>query len=629
MSRLLYVDRDASDTPRQHISLPGTHRRRPETSRAMSDHRTSVPVVIGVGEATGAQLSFDDPFLTHPDDLPLRETTFVVVDLETTGGSPTDDRITEIGAVKIRGGEVLGDFATLVDPRRGIPPHIVRLTGITEAMVYRAPTIDQVLPAFLEFARDSVIVAHNARFDIGFLRAAATDLGHPWNFHRVLCTVKLARRVLTRDEAPTVKLSALAALFAVQTRPTHRALDDARATVEVLHRLFERVGNQGIHTYRELREYLPGISAATRSKRTLSDHLPSEPGVYLFRGPSDEVLYIGTAVDLRRRVRSYFTGAETRTRVREMVELATRVDHVQCAHRIEAGVRELRLLGAHAPPYNRRSKFPHRGWWLCLTDEPFPRLKVSRAPTPIALGPVRSRAVAYDIADLISDLCELRTCRTPLRASGLHQCEVRSDGRRIVGGCHGASTHAADAQTYAPRARAVADLFSGRSDAPVLAALDRLTALSGAELFENAARLRDRLDQLIAHLERCQRLAALARISELVAAAPDGRRGWDLAVIRHGRLASAGVAVRGVPPMPVVELLAASAETVIPTPGPLCGAPPEETALIFRWLTTPGIRIVCATSGFSLPRHGAGRWAQWRELVGSAHRTITLDAELI
>jgi DNA polymerase-3 subunit epsilon len=339
-------------------------------------------------------------------------------------------------------------------------------------------------------------------------------------------------------------------------------------------------------------------------------------------------LYVGTAGDLRRRVRSYFTGSETRTRIREMVELATRVDHVQCAHRIEAGVRELRLLGAYAPPYNRRSKFPHRGWWICLTEEAFPRLKVSRTPAATALGPFRSRATAYDVADLIADLCALRTCRTALRAAALHSCEVGPDGRRVVGGCHAATAVPLTADDYRSRADMVAELFRGRSDAPVQLALDQLDVFARAELFENAARLRDRLDQLVGHLERCHRLAALARISELVAAAPDGRGGWDLAVIRHGRLASAGTAVRGVPPMPVVAALAAAAETVVPDPGPLQGAPHEEVALVYRWLTGTGVRIVCATSGFSLPRHGGGRHLQWREKAGSARRTVALEGDL-
>ncbi|MBF6248514.1 DEDD exonuclease domain-containing protein, partial [Nocardia elegans] len=331
------------------------------------------------------QLAFDEL------DTPLYDTTFVVVDLETTGTSPEGDAITEIGAVKVRGGEVLGEFATLVNPGRAIPPAVVQVTGITTALVYAAPRIEAVLPGFLEFAAGAVLVAHNARFDTAFLRAAAARCALPWPDAPVLCTVKLARRVLGRDEAPSVRLASLARLLGASTQPTHRALDDARATVDVLHALIARVGNQGVHSLTELMDYLPDVSAGQRAKRSFAAGLPTAPGVYLFRGPSDEVLYIGTAVNLRRRVRTYFTGSETRGRMKEMVALATRVDHVVCAHGLEAGVRELRLLVAHAPPYNRRSKFPKRVWWITLTDEAFPRLAVVRTPTPDALGPFTSR----------------------------------------------------------------------------------------------------------------------------------------------------------------------------------------------------------------------------------------------
>ena len=159
-----------------------------------------------MGAPAAEQLSLPD--LDGAAEMSLRETTFVVVDLETTGGRMTAgdgkaaDAITEIGAVKVRGGVVLGEFATLVDPQRSIPPQIVQLTGITTAMVCDAPTIGAVLPMFFEFARGAVLVAHNARFDIGFLRAAADQCGIGWPRPQVLCTVQLARRVLSREEAP-------------------------------------------------------------------------------------------------------------------------------------------------------------------------------------------------------------------------------------------------------------------------------------------------------------------------------------------------------------------------------------------------------------------------------------------
>lgn len=569
------------------------------------------------------QLSFADVDEAGDDftDRSLFETTLVVLDLETTGGSPTADRITEIGAVKIRGGEVIGEFATLVDPGCRIPPQIVTLTGITEMMVSDAPRIEQVLPSFVEFARGAILVAHNARFDLGFLRHNAARLDMAWPFVAHLCTVTMARRILSRDEAPTVRLSALADLFAVSVRPTHRALDDARATVEVFHHLLERVGNQGVGTYRELTAYLPRSNPRLRAKRSMATHLPARPGVYLFRGPSDEVLYVGTAVDLRRRVTSYFTGGDPRRRIGEMVDLATRVDHVECAHGLEAGVRELRLLAAHAPAYNRRSTQPHRGWWVVLTGERFPRLKVSRTPGDVAVGPIGNRTTAATIADEIARAAGLRTCTTRLGRATHHWCRSETAGGPRVGGCHAASDRPLTVPDYLPRVTAIDDLLSGRSDALLDTMTARLTRLAQAQMFESAARQRDRLSVTIEVLARCQRLAALCEIAELVVARSDGRGGWELAVIRHGRLASAGVARRGVAPMPVCDVLISSAETVVAGDGPLRGAPVEEAALLYRWITESGTRIVAASAPLALPAAGAERRLSWSSAARAAGST--------
>ncbi|MBX7453174.1 DEDD exonuclease domain-containing protein [Mycolicibacterium sp. 3033] len=565
------------------------------------------------------QLSFAD--VDPAADLTLRETTFVVVDLETTGGRSSGERhdqITEIGAVKVRAGEILGEFATLVDPGRAIPPQIVALTGITTAMVYDAPRIDAVLPAFLEFARGAVLVAHNAGFDIGFLRAAAERSHIPWPKPPVLCTVRLARRVLTRDEAPTVRLSALAQLFGATTTPNHRALADARATVDVLHGLIERVGNQGIQTYTDLRSYLPDVTPAQRRNRRLAASVPHAPGVYLFRGPSDEVLYVGTAKDLRRRVNQYFTGADPRTRMKEMASLATGVDHVECAHELEAGVRELRLLAAHAPPYNRRSKFPHRWWWVALTDEAFPRFSAVRSPrSDTALGPFRARADALDAAALIARFTGIRTCTKRLSRNAVHgpACpDVEVSPCPAVRG-----TGTAD---YAAAVGAAHALIDGRSGGALSAMLAHIDDLAQRHRYETAARMRDRAAAAIDVLWRGQRLRSLSVIGELIAARPDGERGWHLAVIRHGQLAAAGVAPRGVPPMPVVDALCAAAQTVLPSAAPHGGALIEEIALIARWLTHPGVRIVRAGSesdaGYCSPIGAAGRWAGWAASARSA-----------
>lgn len=570
-----------------------------------------------------AQLSFAD--VDPSADPMLRETTFVVVDLETTGGRPSGDNhdsITEIGAVKVRGGEVLGEFATLIDPGRRIPPQIVALTGITSAMVSDAPTIGAVLPSFLEFCRGAVLVAHNAGFDVGFLRAAAERNNLPWPTPPVLCTVRLARRALTRDEAPSVRLSALAQLFGAATRPTHRALDDARATVDVLHGLIERVGNQGVHSYTELRSYLPDVTPAQRKNRHLASGLPHDPGVYLFRGPSGEVLYVGKATDLRRRVMQYFNGSDPRTQIKEMASLATAVDHVECAHELEASIRELRLLAAHAPPYNRRSKFPRRWWWVALTDEAFPRFRAVRTPRgDSAVGPFRSRADALESAALMARFTGVRTCTNRLTRTAQHgpACPERE-----VAGCPAA--RGIGPAEYAAAVRDARALIDGHDHRPLGAVLAHIEDLAGRRRYETAARLRDQAAATIDVLWRSQRLRALASVPELVAAKPDGNRGWHLAVIRHGQLAAAGTAPCGVPPMPVIDGLSAGAQSIpaSATQSPELdwwhpdGALVEETALLARWLAQPGVRIVRADVGYCSPIGAAGRWSQWATTARSA-----------
>lgn len=143
-------------------------------------------------------------------DLPLSETTFVVIDLETTGGSPRDSKITEIGAVKIRGGEIVGEFQTLVNPDSPIPPFITVLTGITDAMVVTAPKIGEALFSLFEFIGspiETVLVAHNAPFDIGFLKSAAQSLELPWPKYQVLDTARISRYALSRDEVINFKFT--------------------------------------------------------------------------------------------------------------------------------------------------------------------------------------------------------------------------------------------------------------------------------------------------------------------------------------------------------------------------------------------------------------------------------------
>ncbi|GAB3686018.1 DEDD exonuclease domain-containing protein [Angustibacter aerolatus] len=550
---------------------------------------------------------------------PLADVEFVVVDLETTGGSAADCGITEVGAVRVRGGQVLGEFQTLVHPGEPIPPFIQLLTGITDGMVASAPPIESVLPAFLEFARGAVLVAHNAPFDIGFLKAAAARCGHPWPGFAVVDTVHLARQVVTHDEVPNRKLGTLARLFGAAVTPDHRALHDAQATVDVLHALLERVGSLGVHSLEELMTYTARVSAAQRRKRWLAEGLPHAPGVYVFRGARDEVLYVGTSRDLRTRVRTYFTASEHRTRMGEMVGLAERVDPVVCETALEAQVRELRLIAEHKPRYNRRSRHPERAPWIKLTDEPYPRLSVVasvRDDGATYLGPFHGRRTAELAVDALHEVFALRQCTRRMgRRGGGGACALAGMGR-----CSAPCVTAADDATradgeerYAAVVHRARRAMSGDCRELTGRLQERIGQLSGDERFEQAATVRDRLLTVVRAAARTQRLGSLAGCPEIVAARRrdlDAGGGWELVLVRHGRFAGTSVAPRGADPWPYVDALRATGEVVQPPLLPAPSATAEEAELVLRWLEQDGTRLVVVEGEWSCPLHGAGgeRW---------------------
>ena len=569
------------------------------------------------GSPRSAQGTFDEL------GTPLREVTFVVVDLETTGGSPHSSAITEVGAVKVRGGEIVGEFQTLVNPGEHIPPFIAVLTGITDAMVARSPRIDTVLPAFLEFARGGVLVAHNAPFDVGFLKAAAPATGHAWPAFPVIDTARLARRALTRDDAPDCRLATLARVFHASTRPCHRALDDARATVDVLHGLIERVGNLGVHSLEELATFSSRVTPAQRRKRHLAEALPHAPGVYLFKDARNRVLYVGKSTDLRTRVRSYFTATEMRTRMAEMVALAEEVVPVTCATALEAEVRELRLIAEHKPRYNRRSRFPEKAVWIKLTREVFPRLSTVRRVRDDGatyLGPFGSARAAERAAAAVHEAFRLRQCTRPLSVNRVRPACALAGIGRCGAPCEGAETP----QEYALHVAAVRRAMLEDPRPLVAAVRGRITRLSTMHRYEEAAAHRDRMLAFVRGAARLQRLAAVSGCAQIVAAhaGPDG--GWDLAVVRHGRLAAAGRAPPGVPPRPYVDALLATAQAVIPGPGPLPAAHAEETECVLRWMEQPGTRLVDIDGQWASPVRGAGGLLGWAAAAYDGRTALTV-----
>ncbi len=389
-----------------------------------------------------------------PESLPLEAATFVVFDLETTGLSARTAEICEIGAVRMRGLEPAGTFETLVRPGAPLPTAVAALTGIRDAELRCAPPLGAAVRRFLAFAGDCVLVAHNARFDVGFLDRAVERLDGRRSAAPVLDTVGLARTLLA-GRVRRHGLASLAAWLGTSVEPCHRALPDAQATAEILVHLIGLAQERGAETVADLQRLAAPRPRRAHDKRSLAFGAPTLPGVYLFRGPGDQVLYVGKARDLRARLRSYFGSGRQRPAVEAALSALERIEWRVLGSELEAALEELRLIRELRPPGNARGGRPDRYRYLELRGD---RVVVTDEPGP--LGPIRgrrraelaARALAGATPDELDGL-----------AAGLPLARVRARLARL-----------AEAQRYEDAARMRDRLRALEAVAGGLAALDRL-----------------------------------------------------------------------------------------------------------------------------------------------------------
>ena len=486
---------------------------------------------------------------TSLDDLgvPLSGVTFVVIDLETTGGSPRNCAITEVAAARYEGGICTGTFATLINPGVEIPPFITYLTGITETMVGPAPKIHTVLPALIEFIGNAVIVGHNVRFDVAFLDAALKANHYPTLSQRRVDTCSLARR-LVRSEVANCKLGTLSAHFGFANQPTHRALDDVRATADLLFLLLERAAGYGILGLDDLTE-LPAIDRHPQAhKLALTNHLPRRPGVYVFRDLGGTVIYVGKATNLRSRVRSYFS-TDDRRKIGPMLEVLHRIDHIECTTPLEAAVLEVRLIQRELPRFNRQAKL-----WT-----KYAYIRIAVAGEKAAISTTRD--------------ANLREARYVGPFASLVAARIGALALKEAAACHGIDGGALVAMLDRPDA--------------LLAPLEnRMRAYAESEQFEKAALLRDRAGTLARALQR-QRVVSSLRSAGWLEIEFDGR----LIRIDHGRVrfgdgrADPTKAPSGTAPIPCHLV--------------------DELAIVAAWVErrNPSTRVQHADAGLAWPVH--------------------------
>ena len=290
---------------------------------------------------------------------------YVLLDLETTGGNPVHDRITEIAALRVDHGQVSARWQSLVDPGRPIPVYIQRLTGITDAMVAGAPRFEELVERLLELLDGAVLVAHNVRFDHGFVKNALARAGDDLRA-RTLCTVRLSRRL--EPHCSGHGLDAIQARHGLVNPARHRAMGDVLVLHAWLQRMAELHGEQALRGHAQAL-LQAGASLPPHLQTDVAD-LPEGPGVYLFHGDGEIPLYVGKSVNLRRRVLSHFQADHREAREMRISQEVRRIEIRETAGELGALLLEARLVKQLQPLFNRKLRRDNRLCSWRIADDP-------------------------------------------------------------------------------------------------------------------------------------------------------------------------------------------------------------------------------------------------------------------
>jgi len=416
---------------------------------------------------------------------PLATSTFVAVDLETTGCRPGRNSIIEIGAVRFGVTGAMESFERLVRPEETIPYAVESLTGITDSMVRDAGPVSDAVSDFRRFASGAVLVAHNYRFDLSFLDHELELVAGEVLQRPVIDTLNLARRL--RPDTRRFSLSALAAELGTPTAPTHRAGADARATAEILRVLLADVGRFGIRTVGELAAF-SGLDGQERlaQRLRLTRDIADEPGVFLFRDPEGRVVYVGHAKSLRLRTRQYFyAGSATDKVAREVASITA----VATPSQLDAALIERRLVDRHRPAFNPAAHQSRAAYLIKLDGaSPYPAMRVVEAPRtrgPL-IGPFTSRWTAVTLVDRLNEEYRLRRCARRLGPRlALTSCDARDAGT-----CPAPCVTPIDRTDYAARVAAAVSVFDDPSGFRSRLQ-DRQDVAAAAGRYEDAIRYRD------------------------------------------------------------------------------------------------------------------------------------------
>jgi DNA polymerase III subunit epsilon len=517
---------------------------------------------------------------------------YIVLDVETTGLRPFRQRLIEVCALKIREGEVIDTFTTLLNPEKRLPGFITELTSITEEMVQHAPRFAAVAESLLRFIGERLIVGHNVRFDISFVNAELARVGKPPLINPRLDTLSLAVRLLPGLKKPN--LERMASTLGVPIVHRHRAEGDARLTAESLHRLLPLAKQAGLPTLEAMQALAvpataephgnaSGVEAVGSGKAYLDrawlKTVPHAPGVYRMLDEDGRIIYVGKAKSLHERVSSYYSQHLGLTRKMDgLLESVARIEIEVVGSELEALLLESRLIHRHQPRYNRAMKNHALYPYIKVeVQKPWPRIKLARMVKDDGaryFGPFRSRSAAERTVAVLAEILPLVTCT---RGFSNPKKWGNPCPRLGMGKCLGPCVGEGDPAEYFCFIDDAMAFLEGRHDGIRNRLQAKLETAAERLDFEDAARLRDAMRTVTTVANTHQTLAKQIESGHLVLALPSAEPGCTEALlIVHGRVAAQRRVTQGEPAAFVAEWLLAAYRRAVESPSPPAPLPHGE-----------------------------------------------------
>lgn len=442
-------------------------------------------------------------------ETPFEDAEYCVFDFETTGMSGRQDKVIEIGMVKIVKGKIKDTFSSFINPGRPIPYFITKLTGITNADVENAPFFDEVYHKMKEFIGDSVLIAHNLSFDHSFLKneCANAELEFPPN--EAVCTLRLARKIY--PQFPSKSLGNLTKSLRIRHRDVHRGLGDSVATAKILLRMFPTLREEhNIDTVGDLISFQnhPVSSKPFRIiKKTLLDDftkIPDEPGIYFYKNTKNDVLYIGKAKSLKERLNNYFSNNAIR-KAKDIVRKSSRLEFQKTNSELTALIAEAELIKLHNPKLNKMLKKYPRSYFLRITStHDFPTVEVSSGfdfDGNDYYGPYPNRDTAGTLKEVVDKTFQLRECLIK-EFKKSRRCYLADIER-----CYSPCTEKNVRDIYTKELSYVHEFLSGHNQSAVDRLLNRMKELSAIQKYEEAGQIRDVVQSILNQINKSSILA--------------------------------------------------------------------------------------------------------------------------